>query len=81
MSSEIKMSVSSLIRKDGNKAIYVLFSDRDKSAEFTIPEPKLLSNKGFSDQELANLFEYVTNQQDQIHKMAKEINPIKAFMK
>ena len=32
MNSEIRMNVSSFVRKDGEKAIYVLFTDGDKEA-------------------------------------------------
>ena len=55
MNSEIKMNVSSLIRKDGDKAIYVMFTDGDKEAEFIVPECRLLNNKGFTDEEIGNL--------------------------
>lgn len=80
MSSEIKMNISSLIRKDGDKAIYVLFSDRDKEAEFVVPEGRLLNNKGFSEEEIAKLKNYLDNEQDYIYSVAKKVNPMKGFM-
>lgn len=80
MSSEIKMNISSLIRKDGDKAIYVLFSDRDKEAEFVVPEGRLLNNKGFSAEEIAKLKNYLHNEQDYIYSVAKKVNPMKGFM-
>ena len=61
--------------------IYVDFTDGDKSAEFVIPEVKLVRNKGFSDEEIAQLTDYAMNSQDEIYKIAKTINPIKSFMK
>lgn len=70
-----------MTRNGQDKAIYVLFSDEEKSAEFKIPECKLLRNKGFSDEEISQLLQYVNNEQDSIFKIAKEINPMKAFMK
>lgn len=80
MKDEITMSVSSLIRKDGEKALYVLFSGKDSSAEFVLPEGKLLQGKGFSEEEIAKLQEYVQNEKDSIYSMAREVNPMKAFL-
>lgn len=74
------MNISSLIRKDGDKAIYVLFSDRDKEAEFVVPEGRLLNNKGFSEEEIAKLKNYLDNEQDYIYSVAKKVNPMKGFM-
>ena len=80
MNSEIKMSVSSLTRTGDKKAVYVLFQDGDKSAEYSLPGCGLVRNKGFSDAELKSLKEYVDNEQDSIYAMAKGVNPIKALM-
>lgn len=80
MNSEIRMNISSLIRKDGDKAIYVLFTDGNKEAEFKVPDGKLLSNKGFSDKELEDLRDYLHNEQDYIYSVAKKVNPMKGFM-
>ena len=80
MNNEIKMSVSSLTRTWDKKAVYVLFQDGDKSAEYSLPGCGLVRNKGFSDAELKSLKEYVDNEQDSIYAMAKGVNPIKALM-
>ena len=80
MNEEIKMSVSSMTRKDDNKAIYVMFEDRAKKAEFVLPEGKLLNNEGFTDEETAQLKDYVLNSQDEIYSVAKKVNPMKGFM-
>lgn len=80
MNSEIRMSVSSMTRTDDKKGVYVLFTDGDKSAEFVVPGCKVISNKGFSDEDLKNLRDYVENEQDYIFSLAKNINPIKAFL-
>lgn len=79
MNSEIKMSVSTMTRTKDNKAVYVLFEDGGKSAEFALPEGKLLSNKGFSEEEAAQLKDYVQSEQDSIFALAKQINPMKAM--
>ena len=80
MNSEIKMSVSSLIRTEDKKAVYVMFQDGEKSAELTLPDLSIVSNKGFSDKEIAQLKDYMDNEREKIYAMAKEINPLRAFM-
>jgi len=80
MNEEVTMSVSSLVRKDGEKALYVMFSGKDCSAEFVLPEGKLLNSKGFSESELDKLRTYVQNEKDKIFSVAKEVNPMKAFL-
>ena len=80
MNSEITMSVSSMTRTRDSKAVYVLFQDGQKSAEISLPECKLISNKGFSDEEISQLSDYVQNEQDGIYDMAKTVNPMKAFL-
>ena len=80
MNSEITMSVSSLTRTKDDKAIYVLFTDKERSAEISLPELKILSNNGFSVDELKKLTEYVDGQRDHIYSIAKKVDPMKAFM-
>jgi len=80
MNSEITMCVSSLTRTKDDKAIYVLFTDKERSAEISLPELKVLSNNGFSVDELKKLIEYVDGQRDYIYSIAKKVDPMKAFM-
>ena len=80
MSEELKMSVSSMTRTKDNKAVYILFTDGEKSAELSLPEGKIISNKGFSDEEIAGLKYYICNNQETIYAMAKKVNPVKAMM-
>ncbi len=80
MNQEIKMSVSSFIRKDGDKAVYVMFYDGEKNAEFVLPDCKLLKNNGFAKEDIDQLLKYVDNERETIFNMAKNVNPIKGFM-
>ena len=80
MSSEIKMSVSSMTRTKDSKAVYVMFSDNEKTAEFSLPGVNLISNRGFSDEEIDQLKEYMANSMDDIYEVAKKVNPMKGFM-
>ncbi len=80
MNPEIRMSVSSMTKTKDSKAVYVLFEDGEKNAEITLPDVKLVANKGFTDEEIEQLKEYVRNEQDSIYELAKGINPMKAFL-
>lgn len=86
MNSEIKMSVSSLTRNNDKKGVYVLFTDGEKSAEFSISceegghSIKIINKKGFDEDELKQLQDYIENEQDAIFSMAKTVNPLKALM-
>ena len=80
MNSEIRMSVSSMTRTKDSKALYVLFEDGKKSAEFALPGCRLVSNKGFDEEEIAQLKEYVENEQDSIFEISKKVDPMKAFL-
>ena len=80
MNSEVKMSVSSMTRNDDKKGVYVLFTDKDRTVEFIVPGCKVISNKGFNEDEIKQLRDYVDNEQDYIFSLAKTVNPMKAFM-
>lgn len=80
MNESIKMSVSSMTRHGEDKAIYVLFTDEEKSVEFKLPDYKILNNKGFTVEELHMLKDYVESEYDRIYQIAKEVDPIKSFL-
>lgn len=80
MNESISMSVSSMTRNGEEKAIYILFTDGDKTAEFTMPEVKAISNSGFTREEMGKLREYVENEQDYIYSIAKKVDPMKNFL-
>lgn len=80
MNSEINMTVSTMTRHGDDKAIYVLFTDGAKSAEFAVPDNRLVKNNGFSDEEIAQLTDYVSNEHDSIFAIAKKVNPMKNLL-
>ena len=51
-----------------------------KTAEFTLPGCELVKNKGFNDENIRQLKDYIDNEQDTIFAMAKQVNPFKAMM-
>ncbi len=81
MNTDIKMSVSAITRKGYEKAVYIVFQDGDKMAEFALPECRVVGNFGFDEKEIEKLREYVDGERDSIYSMAKQINPIKALMR
>ncbi|MBQ7464866.1 MAG: hypothetical protein IJS86_08410 [Lachnospiraceae bacterium] len=80
MSDEIKMSVSSVTQTKGSKAIYVMFEDRERKAEFVLPECALVSNAGFSREETAALKDYIIKEKESIYGLAKNVDVMDAFM-
>lgn len=80
MNDQIRMSVSSMTRTESKKGVYVLFTDGNKSAEFVLPDCKLIDNRGFSDEEVAQLLDYVDNEREYIFSLAKTVDPMRAFM-
>ena len=81
MDDSIKMSVSPVLSKDGQRYAFVSFEDGERVAEGRIPECKLVSNKGFSEEEAARLEEYMKEELAQLKRMAASIRVIDAFMK
>ena len=81
MSDTLKMTISGIVPKDGRKHIYIVFEDDTRKAEGYIPDCVITSNEGFSQEEVKMLEWYMKNQQDEIRRHARELNPIKAFMK
>lgn len=80
MSENVKMSVSSPVMKGNDKIVYVVFEDAGTSAEFEAPGAKLIKNAGFSDDDIKVLKDYILNNWETIFNMAKEIDPMKAFL-
>ena len=81
MSDTLNMTISGIVPKDGRKHIYVVFEDGKRKAEGYIPDCVITSNHGFSEEEVKMIELYMKHEQDSIRARAKDINPIKAFMK
>ena len=80
MSEDVKMSVSAPVVKDERKIVYVVFEDVAQSAEFEAPAGTLVKNSGFSEEDVEVLQEYIKNNWKTIFDMAKDIDPMKAFL-
>ena len=67
--------------KDGVKVAYVCFEDEGRMAELTIPDRKLISNKGFDEEEMDQINSYLMDNMTMLKKTAAGINPFTAMMK
>lgn len=75
------MSVSPICEKEGQKYAFVTFSDGKRIAEGRIPECKLISGEGFSEEEKQALEDYMRSQLTTLKKMAAGVNVFSAFLK
>lgn len=73
----ITMTYSSLLMKDGKKAICVRFERNNECgfdyAEATLPNSAITKQQGFSEEEVAQLELYLRANRDEILKNAKQI--------
>ena len=81
MNNELKMSVSPICTKGDERYAFVNFTDNSRLAEGKIPDCKIISNKGFSEEEVRQLEEYMQNELPKLKQMAAGINVLGALMK
>ena len=81
MNQDLNMSVSPICQKDGVRYAFVSFTDGERTAEGKIPECKIISNKGFSEDEVAQLESYMQGELPKLKRMAAGINVLDAFLK
>ena len=81
MTNNMNMNISSIVPVNGKKAAFVNFTDKDKTAEFIVPECRRVSNTGFTEEELQMLLDYVIREKDSIMDMAKGVDPLGRLMK
>ena len=79
MEEELKMTVSAVCAKDGERYAFVSFTDGSRAAERKIPECRILSNNGFTEDETRQLEEYMKDQLPKLKRMAAGIRLIDAF--
>lgn len=78
---EVQMSVSPICNKDGKKYAFVQFADGKRSAEGKIPDCTIISNQGFSADEVSQLEAYMLQNLGLLKKMAAGIDVIGAMLK
>lgn len=79
-SGALTMSVSPICPKEGKKVAYVTFSDGIREAEGEIPTCRIIRNKGFAQDEIVQLEEYLQRELENLKKMASKLNVFDAFL-
>ena len=72
--------ISGIIRKSDEKRVCVLFSDDNRMAEGVVPACKIISNTGFSKEEVEGLEKYLRENQTDIWDEAVKVNPLRGFL-
>ncbi len=77
---EVRMSFSGIVGGENNRHVEVSFTCGEKYAEGKIPPCTIEKNRGFTDQEVESLEDYLFRNKDDIYRRAKKINPLRAFL-
>lgn len=78
---ELTMTVSPVCTKNGEKLAYVSFEDTARRAEGVIPECRIISNTGFTEEEVGQLELYLKMNLGELKKQAASVNAVSAMMK
>lgn len=81
MNTELNMTVSPVCAKDGEKYAFVSFTDGERFADGKIPDCKIILNKGFNQEEVKQLEEYMKSELATLKRMAAGIHVMDAFLK
>lgn len=78
---EVTMLVSGIVLKDNRKIVRVSFL-RDKDyAEGVMPDAIIEKSEGFTPGELTKLEKFLRLHKEEILQQAKEVNPIRSWLK
>lgn len=80
-SQPMQMICSGILRKDGEKIIYVRFERGTDFAEGSLPAAKITSQSGFTPDEISQFETYMSENRFEIIEQAKSVNLMKNFMK
>lgn len=72
--------ISCILTKKGRKFARISFMRGEEYAEFIVPDAVLDKRKGFSEEEITDLYKYVRENRDDIFAKAKGINPLKNWL-
>ena len=77
---ELKTLVSGILKKDGRRIARISFMRGEEYAEFILPDGILDSRKGFSEEEILKLQDYVREEKDSLMEKAKGVNVMNNWM-
>lgn len=78
---EVKMLVSGFVVKDGRRIVRVSFLRGRDYAEGILPDGMIEKSEGFTASETVQLENYMRANRADILKQAKEINPIRNWLR
>lgn len=78
---EVTMLVSGIVVKDNRKIVRVSFLRNNDYAEGIMPDAIIEKSKGFTAEELTKLEKFLRLHKDEILQQAKEVNPIRSWLK
>lgn len=81
ITSDTRMSVSGILHRGDSRSVCVMIETDSSHAEIRMPEGEILSVSGYTDEETEELLAYLTENMDDIMNAARDVNPMKAFMK
>jgi len=78
---EVKMLVSGFVVKDNRRIVRVSFLRGKAYAEGLMPDGKIEKSKGFGDEEIRKLENFLRVHKEEILAEAKKVNPIRSWMR
>lgn len=78
---ELKMLISGIVLVNDEKKACVRFEDATRFAEGYVPDCKINSQKGFTDEEVGMLEEYMKENIGKIKRLAAEVDPILSMVR
>lgn len=72
--------ISGILTKEGRKFARISFMRGEEYAEFIVPDGVLDKRKGFSEEEITELYRYVRENRNDILEKAKEVNPLRSWL-
>ncbi|MBQ9334323.1 MAG: hypothetical protein IJS12_08335 [Lachnospiraceae bacterium] len=81
ITSDTRMSVSGILHRGDKRSVCVMIETDSSHAEIRMPEGEILSVNGYTDEETEEILAYLTENMDDIMNAARDVNPMKAFMK
>ncbi len=79
--SPLNVICSGILKKDGEKIVYVRFERGDDYAEGSVPAAKITSRHGFTEEDVAQFEAYLAENGAAIVERAKSVNLMKNFLK
>ena len=78
---DTRMSVSGILHRGESRSVCIMIENGPSHAEIRMPEGEILSSAGYDEAEIEEILAYLTENMDDIMNAARDVNPMKAFMK